>query len=254
MLLLLAGCLSSVLEAPYVLSTGLGEATGLAPSGRRSMLVASDSGLWEVDGEGERALLRAGATRAVTGHLSGIYALDGCAVAWGPLAPAGQPWTPTGHLPAQGVVDLQAWCDGLVLLASPRELTAWAPETGETFAFAAGLSGVRAVSLGPDGGCDEALVVTADAVLAVSQTGRRTLAAGLVAPRAAVADAKGRVWVVHGEPAVLARIDAGAAVEVARYLGDPRDLHFGTGGLLPPENAYLADGEGSLDYLRVPDN
>jgi hypothetical protein len=43
---------------------------------------------------------------------------------------------------------------------------------------------------------------------------------------------------------------SGGLVSMARSLGDTRDLQFGLGGLLAVENVYIANGAGSVDYVR----
>ena len=251
-LLLLTGCLSEVLEAPYVLSTGLGEARSVCPSTRLTMLVASSTGLWEVDGEGAMAQVLAGDCSAVSMSPRDAYALCDGQLTWGALPAPGalaQGWS---RKAAPGVRDVQVWCDGTVMLGDPASVTSWDPATGETSLWAEGLPGLRALALGGGEGCDWLTVVAGDRVLAVTPTGQSALAEGLVAPRAAAVDRQGRLWVVAGEPAVLSQVTGGKAQEFARYLGDPRDLQFGLGGLLPPSNGYLADGQGTLDYVYAP--
>ncbi len=86
------------------------------------------------------------------------------------------------------------------------------------------------------------------------QKGEQTeIVAGLVDARALTIDREGRPWVVHGAPPVLARVVDGTPQRVARYLGDPSDIHFGIGaGMLPTENLYIADRKGTIDYVHVP--
>ncbi len=250
--LLLPGCLSELLEAPYVLSTGLGEARALSPSGRTTMLVASSTGLWEVDGEGASAQLLADDCSAVTAGPTAVYALCDGGIRWGALPGRGEQVSGWATRVMPGVRDLTAWCDQDVLIGDAASVTAWDPATDETSLWADGLPGLRSLSLGGGGGCDWLTVVTGDAVLAVTPTGKQTLAEGLVAPRAAAVDSRGRLWVVAGEPPSLSRVDGTQPTEFARFLGDARDLQLGLGGLLPPSNGYLADGAGSLDYVHTP--
>lgn len=247
---LLAACLSDVLEAPYVVSTQLGPANGLVPSGRDTVLVATDQGVWEADEQGGHTKIFSQPVQAIAAHPDAVYLLSGSELAWGPLPTEGPSFVPAHHLPAPGVIDMQAWCGPLVLLADPSGITAWDRDTGETFAWATGMKDLRSIALG--GSCEEALAVTAHAVLAVSPGGTRTLADGLINARAAASDAQGRLWVVAGAPPVLSRIENGALEEFARYLGDPRDVHIGIGGRWPSQNLYLADGEGRLSYVRLP--
>ncbi|MFN7145794.1 MAG: hypothetical protein ACK4YP_18610 [Myxococcota bacterium] len=60
------------------------------------------------------------------------------------------------------------------------------------------------------------------------------------------------MYVVHGDPPELFRVDPSGPVSVAKWLGDARDLHFGVGDRLPRENLYVANGAGTLDYVRPP--
>lgn len=83
----------------------------------------------------------------------------------------------------------------------------------------------------------------------------RVLASGLADPRAAAVDANGRVYVACGADSTLFRVDpepggTNQLTAVSRHLGDVRDLAFGIGGLFPPENLYIADGSGSITYVR----
>ena len=78
----------------------------------------------------------------------------------------------------------------------------------------------------------------------------RVLAEGLTDARAAATDTRGRVYVAQGAPTELWRVDPGGLVSMARWLGDTRDLQFGLGGLLAVENVYIANGAGSVDYVR----
>ena len=57
----------------------------------------------------------------------------------------------------------------------------------------------------------------------------------------------------HMSPLVAAVLmPLSSAVVVARYLQDVVDLHFGVGGLLHPDNAYLLTRDGRVEYVRVP--
>lgn len=246
------GCFSELLEGPYVLATGLTSATSLAYSGRDTMFVASANGVFEMDGEGKTTRTHSGPALAVTIHPRTLYVLGGGELAWGPLPEKGAVLQVSGRAPAPGVLDIQAWCDGSVLLADASAITALDPETGESWAWAMGLQGLRAIALGPGDGCDYALAVTTDALLAVTPQGSRALASGLVNPRAAAADRQGRLWVVAGEPPELLAVEAGKTRSWAKHLGAPRDLLFGFGPLLKPVNAYMADAEGTVDYVHVP--
>jgi hypothetical protein len=87
-LVALTGCLSSMLEAPYVLVTGLGAVHGLSPTARATMLVASERGIVEVTGEGASTLLVGdGPYRAVATHKGQLHALQTDVVRSAPFPP-----------------------------------------------------------------------------------------------------------------------------------------------------------------------
>lgn len=232
------------------MATGLGEARSLCPSVRGTLLAGSDTGLWEIDGEGRATRLWDRPVDAVSAHLSSLNVLSEGRVRAGPWTPAGQTWAPTTELEAAGARDLLAWCDDLVLVAQESGIIAWDPSSGVVSPWASDLPVVRALALAPD--CSGALAVVADGVWLASPNGSRPLATGLTDARAAAVDATGRVWVIQGDPPELGQLDGGVFRTFARYLGAPRDLHFGVGApLLPTDAAYLADGEGTLDYVRL---
>ena len=92
LVLLLGGCMDRLMEAPYVLATGLGEVNGLVPSTRGTLLAATPSGTWEVDETGARTLLSPVPSQSVAIHRGRIYALSGERILWGTSpAPAGGP-------------------------------------------------------------------------------------------------------------------------------------------------------------------
>ncbi|MFZ5482103.1 MAG: hypothetical protein ACOZNI_35410 [Myxococcota bacterium] len=229
-------CLDRVLEGPLVLATGLGDARSLSPDGTGGMYVATGEGLVRVGGEGEIARIADGAKVAVTTHPGRLYLLEAGRVRW-----------EGGEADAAGVVDVLAGWDGELLLLGPHALEVLDPATGARATRWKVDGRARAVALGPPG---QVLVVTDDALWSVGPVGADRLAEGLGDPRGAATDTRGRVWVVDGE--VLYRVDAGPRVEVARWLGDVRDVHVGTGGLLLAENLYLVTGDGTLSYLQPP--
>ncbi len=249
--LLLSGCLDSILEAPYVLTAGMGEARGLSPTSRTTLMIATADGVMEVDGAGHRTVLSTIPAQAVATHRRYMYVLTDEGLMWGDFPPPGQR-AQLVSVPIEDVVDLQSWCDGQVLLAGPTGLRLWNPEEGSVHDFSPGLPPLTAVSLLPLNPCSGALVLSTDGALILAERdSHEVLLSGLVHPRAIAADRYGYIWLVHGEPPVLSRFSDGALETRARYLGDPRDLHFGVGELLAPDNAYLADGSGTLDYARV---
>lgn len=223
-----------MLEAPWVLAAGMGEARSLAPDARGGLLVATPSGVVRVDGNGAVTLVRPGPAEAVTTHPARTYVLAGGRVTW-----------EGGAIEVPGAVDVLAGWTGLLVL-TPTTVVAVDPATGARTDRATDLEGARSLALGPAG---EALVVTATSLLVLPPEGPPRVAVhGLIDARAAATDANGRVFVAAD--GALWRIDGGAPVLAARYLGDPRDLHFGSGDLLPNDHIYIATGGGSVDYLR----
>jgi hypothetical protein len=242
-------CLDDLLEAPYVLATGLPPANGLSPSGRGPLLVATDGGTFQVDGEGRATLFLPGSARAVGAHRDRVYALetDRLAVYGWPVE--GGPAVPVRSWPLPGALDLQSWCGESVLVAFPDRVERVEPESGTRVVLAGGLAGVRGVGLGAPP-CERAWVATAAGLVELGVEGplRRV---ELPDARAVAVDDRGRTWALHGAPPVLSVLAPSGPTEIAGHLGDARDLHFGTGGLLPPDNVYLASGEGGVDYARL---
>ncbi len=235
-LLALLGCLDELLESPYVLAPGIGEARSVSARVDGRLLVATNTGVYAVNGEG-RAERLGDSADAVAVSPTREYALRQGRVTWD-----------GGALDVPGAIDLTVGYDGLVVLF-PDAVEHVDPDTGARRRVP--LPGVaRAVSLGPDGTC---LVVSETTLYRLGADDTLTpLATSLVDARAATIDAKGRVFVAQGAPEELWRVEPAGLVSVARWLGDPRDLQFGVGGLLPAENLYLANGAGTLDYVRPP--
>lgn len=239
LLLALPACLDRVLESPYVLTTGLGEVRSLAPGLDGRLLAATSTGLWAVTPEGRADRLDPAVGRAVSTHPGVVYVLADEQVSAGPGATVSTP----------GAVDVLAGYDEVVV-AYPDRLDLHALDASTRRAVP--VAGVRAVALGPPG---EYLVVTADALFRVDATGVHPLVTGLVDARAASTDARGHVYVAHGAPTELFRLDDATSpatlAPVAKWLGDVRDLQFGVGPF-PPQNLYIATGDGTLDYVRPP--
>ena len=215
-----AGCLDRLYEAPLVLASGLGEARSLAPDGAGNLLVVTGSAIVRIDGKGAILGADPGTATAVCTQPGRIMTLhdgviDGVAVA--------------------GAIDLLcSWHDEILVL--------W-PDAVRTLGGEkrwGGLADARALSLGPDG---SVLVVTRTALL---RDGSPVVE--LTDGRAAATDRQGRIFVADGE--TLWRVDGSTKTVAARWLSDPRDLHFGAGELLPGENLYVASGGGTVDYLR----
>jgi hypothetical protein len=249
--LLLTGCVGEILDAPFVLASGLGAARGVAPSPRTTLLVATASGVVEVEGDGQAAPLVPGVdARAVATHRDRLYVLVEEGVLHGPVpGPGAPPALDTWARP--GVVDLQASCAGAVLFADAEGVGRWTPETGAVARHGPALPGIQALSLDPVSACEGVLALTDDAVHWVSPVATWPVATGLDRPRALTADGWGGIWVVQGEPPVLAKLTTAGPEVRARHLAPTADLGFGVGELFHPANAYFVGPEGSLDYARV---
>lgn len=249
---LLPGCLDHILEAPFVLTPGLGEARSIAPTDRNTMLVAASSGLHEVDGEGQPTRLWEGEAHAVSTHEARAYALAGDTLRVGSLDAASGTWTWQAR-PLQGARDLLAWCDERLLGVTHGEVIEVDPSGASSpSTWLEGQFGLRGLSLDAARPCEGVLVFSDHQLLFVSPEGEaEVILERQVELRAVATDGDHRTWIVHGTPPRLSVLVDGKPQTFAHYLGDPRDIHFGTGALLKPDNIYLADGGGTLDYLRV---
>ena len=187
--------------------------------------------------------------QAVTTHQDVVYLLTSAGLQWGALPAPGAPMRALQTIPAPGVVDLQSWCDERVLLAGDTGLQIFEPATASITAHPATLPALHAVSLPARAPCSGAVVLSADALIQVH--GTATASTAIAQPRTATPSRDGHTWVIHGEPPVLSRVEEGGLMLRAEHLGDPQDAHFGTGELFSPDNLYLADGSGTLDYARV---
>ena len=245
---LLGACLDELLEAPYLLTSGVGKVESIAPTPDRSLLVASDTGLWLVGGDGSSRLLRSGPALGVASHNRRLYLLIANALL---VAEAGPPYGQLSwrEVPAVGARDIQAWCGELLLVAFPDGVKTWSPLTGAWAALGPDPLPARAVSLGQS--CEEALVLTGDSLFAQGPAGTRTLATGLQDPRAVAMDRSGRIWLLSGAPRHLDEVAEGGLRLLAQHVGDARDIHFGNGELLAPDNVYLGDADGTIGYIRV---
>ena len=250
--LVLSGCrYADVLEsAPYVLSTGLGELRAIALGPDGTAYVAGPKGVLEVQGDGKAAVVLDGDARLVAALPDRLFAVHGDVLEWTPRG-AAFPGAVGGSMSLPGAVDLLAWCDGDLLVAYADHLELWRVGQEEVRPFGAPVDRIRAVAMGPD--CGSALALTDDALWSVPASGAAVaLARALKAPRAVASDRLGRAWIVSGEPAALGRLDGSSLVPVAS-LGDARDFVFGQTGLYKPHNAYLAEGDGRIEYVHVAD-
>ncbi len=241
-LLGILGCLDRLLEAPYVLTTGLGDVRSVSPGRDGGLLAATSTGVYAIAADGTAHLLDPSPASAVSADSRRAYVLREGRASWD----GGESVTP-------GAVDLLAGYDTLLVL-TPTTLHAVAPDAKSRL-FSSGFTGARAVTLGASGGY---LVVSEDTLWSVpgaSDGGPSTatpLLTGLVDARAAAIDARERVYVVQGDPRGLWRVEDGRLTRMARWLDAANDLHFGVGGAFPAEQAYIATGTGTVDYVRPP--
>ena len=246
---LLVACIDHLLEAPYVLATGVGQdARSLSPTAARTLLVAGPAGVFEVDGSGAVVPLSKQPAIAAVGHARFTAVLDAQGLTFG----HGPPWTPGHHVALPGAVAAQAWCDDQVLVLAQGALWLARADQTEPTRWATAPADAVDLALGPQGDCAAALVLSPTRLWVVDPDGQRLLAEGLQQATAVGADRSRALWVVHEDPPVLARIEAGRPVTVARHLAPTTDLRFGTGGLLHPDNAYLLTRQGTVDYVRIP--
>jgi len=249
--LLLTGCLGAVLEAPFVLASGLGEVRGLAPSPRQTLLAATAAGVVEVSAEGRVATVVPGVdARAVATHRERLYVLEDAGIRYGPLSADGE----VGALSLwvrSGIRDIAAGCSETVLFADAEGVGRWTPGSDATVRLGPRVAGVRALALDPLQPCEGVLVLTQEEVRWVTESASVPVVAGLSVPQAFGLDRWGGIWVVEQEPPVLVRRTRHGLEVRARYLGPTSDLLFGPGDLLHPANAYLSGSEGTLDYARV---
>lgn len=249
--LLLTGCLGAVLEAPFVLASGLGEVRGLSPSSRHTLLAATADGVLEISAEGRVTRRVSGVdARAVAAHRERLYVLDDDGIRYGALHADGQVGA-LGLWGRPGIRDIAAGCSETVLFADAEGVGRWVPGSDATGRLGPRVSGVRALALDPLQPCEGVLVLTEEEVRWVTEAASVPVVAGLSAPQAFGIDRWGGVWVVEQDPPVLVRRTRHGPEVRARFLGPTSDLLFGPGDLLHPANAYLSGPEGTLDYARV---
>lgn len=246
LVLLLSGCIDHLLEAPYILATGVGpEPLAMSLTPRHSLLVGGLGGLREVDGSGAVQILRSEEARAVASHLGWLAFADAQGVLFQLDSGAEL------RVPLPEVRALQAWCDASLLALSPTGIWLLRPDGSPPRLWAAALPGSVDITLSPGPPCEAVLQLSPDALHRSDPQGSQPLASALEGARAVATDRLGRAWVLHGQPLVLAQIEAGQARTIARHVGDARDLSFGNGGLLHSDSAWLLIGDGRVDYLPV---
>jgi hypothetical protein len=252
LLLALTGCLDAILEAPFVLTTGLTEVRSITPTGRTTMLTATPGGVIEIDGSGAHTLLSEHSARAIAAHSTVIYLLTDDALLWGAMPPPGERIGALSRISVAGVSDIQSWCHGQVLLAGDVGLQTFDSSSGTLSPYPADLPPLRSVSLLAEAPCDGAVVTAAGAVIEI--VGEQLRRVPVDTPRVVTPGRDGHTWIIHGTPPVLSRLEDGTLSLRAEHIGNPLDAHFGTGELFSPSNIYFADAAGTLDYARVIDD
>ncbi|MEC7947240.1 MAG: hypothetical protein VX265_06700 [Myxococcota bacterium] len=248
-LLWLTGCLGQILDAPFVLASGLGAARGVAPSPDRTLLVATADGVVEVGGDGTASTLVEGVdARAVATHRTRIYVLVEEGILHGSSSGAAEAFR---LWPRSGIRDIQASCDEQLLYADDVGVWTWDPGSGQSARRGPPLANITSLALDPIHPCDGVLALATDAVHWVSKDAVVPIITGLRRPVALTADRWGGIWVVHDEPPVLAKLTAEGPETRARHVDATADLVFGVGELLHPANVYFVGPSGSLDYARV---
>jgi hypothetical protein len=254
MLPLLLGChyMQALESAPYVLSTGLGELDAIAGGPDGTAFVAGGNGVIEIAGDGKPTLVLEGDARLVALQPDRIFAVQGDVLRWIPTKKsfAG---AVGGAQALAGIVDLLGWCDGDLLVAYADHLALWRVGQEGERPFGTPVAGIEAIARGPQG-CASALALSGTALWSIPANGAAVkLVDDLVAPRAVASDRLGRAWIVSGDPVGLGRLDGSTVTSVAPDLGDVRDLLFGHDGMYAPQNAYLAERDGRIEYVHIED-
>lgn len=247
--LLLGGCLGAWLDTPYVFATGLGAVNSLTPSTRQTLLVATDSGLHELDGSGRWTTLSPMPARAVATHKERVYALVEGRLWVGPWPAVGGIFRPATEVAEAGAVDLLAWVDETVLIAIGDRVDLFDPRSGTQAPWVVAPAPIVGLAWQrrPEG--PAALILTGTQLLRKQGHRLDVVVDGLVGATAVGVDRHERAFVAAGE-AVYAVGDEGALTRLSG--GGADDLVFGTGGLLSPDNAYLGSPAGRVDFIRVP--
>lgn len=248
MILLLAACLESLLEAPFILTAGLPPVHDIAQAPDSNLFVATERGIFYITSDGAAVTQDPLSAQAISSHGSHLYALNGGSLYWTALPLGSAEWK---RLPApEGTHDIQAWCHETVLLAADSGLYRWVPDTGHISLEPWGRPAER-IGLMYGAPCDEVITAYQGSVTLHRGADTTVLARELEVIHAITVSADGGVWAVHRASPVLSLLRDGLPEVRARHLGDVRAVQFGGGGIWAPENAYLASGEGRLDYARV---
>jgi len=249
---MLMGCLDEMLEAPYVLATGLGEASDLTPTAAASMFVASNTGLWDVSGSGVARQMWTHPTEKVSTHIDRVWFLaDG--FLWQapfPISSGASPFQRVVEVP--GAVDVVAGCDDQVIIATADTISVW--DGKQMVKWADSLNDVQGLSLGPSDPCGGVLAISPRAVLRVTPQDVTAFQAKptreLQSARVGAIDAQGALWVIDGDS--LGEVTRSGWRHFASHLEEATAIHFGVGDLFQTDIAYITTRDGHLEYLQVP--
>ena len=125
-------CLDHILEAPLILATGLGEVNGIAPSPRESLLVATETGLWEVRADGNKRQLIDSPIQDISTHPERLIALDAGAISWGPYPSHDEEFEFSQQLSLPGASRIQAWFDDQLWISQYQQIIVIDLETQES--------------------------------------------------------------------------------------------------------------------------
>lgn len=248
MLLLLVGCLESLLEAPYILTAGLAPVHDLTPAPNGNLFAATEQGIVYIDEAGVSSIQDPFVASAIASHDVRLYALQD-----GTLHSTALPIVPNAwqtHPTPEGVVDIQTWCGASVLLASAQGLHVWDAQSETLSTLSWGMPAEQ-VALDAHHPCTTLWVVSQGGVFRVEAQGHQQWLSGAEHIRDVATSQDGAVWIITGQRPALGRVVEGAVDIRARHLGVVHAMWFGEGGVWSPENVYLASAAGRVDYARV---
>jgi len=231
----LGACIDRFVEAPLVHASDLPGARSLTPDGAGHLLVGGVSGLWRIDAAGVVLLQSKEPVVAVTAHPGRVYTLGVDLLSW-----------EGGAMATPGAVDAVAAWNGEVWVAGSAGLVRVDPVALTSVPVAGGPSGLRSLALGPD---RTVLALGASQLQAFGVDGtEQWVVAGLSDARAAATDETGRVWIA--QRGGLWRVEGPDLVLGSSFVEHVADLHFGPGARFPSRHLYIANPDGTLDWLR----